>query len=54
MASAGVQNINDLKTNYDTLSALGMHLGITSYAVTPTPAELQTIHDDILRIVDSV
>ena len=53
MASAGDQNINDLKTNYDKLSTMGMHLGIASYAVTPTPAGLQAIHDDILRIIDS-
>lgn len=54
MATAGVQIIDDLKANYDNLSAMGMHLGIASYAVTPTPAALQTIHDDILRILNTV
>ena len=54
MATAGVQNIDDLKANYDNLSAMGMHLGIASYAVTPTPAALQAIHDDILRILNTV
>lgn len=54
MASAGVQNINDLKSNYDALSAMGMHLGMASYTASPTPAALQAIHDDILRILNSV
>ena len=54
MASAGIQNVVDLKRNYDDLSSMGAHVGASSYVVTPTPAKLQAIHDDILRIYRSV
>ena len=54
MASAGIQNVVDLKRNYDDLSSMGAHVGVSSYVITPTPAKLQAIHDDILRIYRSV
>ena len=54
MATGGAQNVDDLKTNYNALSAMGAHLGYSSYAVTPTPTALQAIHDDILRIYNSI
>lgn len=54
MASGGDQNVIDLKTNYDELSSMGAHVGASSYVVTPTPAKLQAIHDDVLRIYRSV
>ena len=54
MVNGGDQNVIDLKKNYDELSAMGAHVGASSYVVTPTPAKLQAIHDDILRIYRSV
>lgn len=54
MVTGGAQNVEDLKTNYNALSAMGAHLGYSSYAVTPTPTALQAIHDDILRIYNSI
>lgn len=54
MASGGDQNVIDLKTNYDELSSMGAHVGASSYVVTPTPAKLQAIHDDIMRIYRTV
>ena len=54
MASAGIQNIMDLRANYDDLSSMGAHVGASSYVVTPSPVKLQAIHDDILRIYRTV
>jgi energy-coupling factor transporter ATP-binding protein EcfA2 len=54
MANAGDQNVVDLKKNYDDLSAMGVHVGASSYAVTPTIGKLQAIHDEILRIFRTV
>ena len=50
MANAGPNNVRDLKTHYDQLSAIGSHLGYASYSSPPSPATLQSIHDDLLRI----
>lgn len=50
MASAGVDIVRDLKSNYDQLSGMGVHLGTSSYTAPPSPATLQAIHDDIERI----
>lgn len=50
MASAGVNIVRDLKTNYDQLSGMGVHLGTSSYVAPPSPATLMSIHDDIERI----
>jgi energy-coupling factor transporter ATP-binding protein EcfA2 len=50
MASAGVDIVRDLKSNYDQLSGMGVHLGTSSYTAPPSPARLQTVHDDIERI----
>ena len=54
MANAGDQNVVDLKKNYDDLSAMGVHVGASSYAVTPTIGKLQAIHNDIMRIFRTV
>jgi energy-coupling factor transporter ATP-binding protein EcfA2 len=54
MANAGPQNVRDLKANYDTLSGVGVHLGFSSYAAPPSPATLQLIHDEVLRIYRTV
>ena len=54
MASAGVDNVRDLKKSFDQLSGMGIHLGYSSYTTPPTPAKLQDIHDDILRVFRTV
>ena len=47
-----LSNINLLKDHR--INGLSVSAIVTSYVVTPTPAKLQAIHDDILRIYRSV
>ena len=54
MANAGPNNVRDLKANYDQLNGLGCHLGYSSYSSLPSPATLQSIHDNIMRIYRTV
>ena len=55
MADAGNANVWKIKRNYDLLSGMmGIHLGYSAYSTAPSPATLQTIHDDLLNVYSSV
>lgn len=55
MVNAGDANVKEIKRNYNLLSGMtGIHLGYSAYATLPSPATLQTIHDDLLNVYMSV
>lgn len=54
MVNAGDANVREIKGIYDQLSGMGSHLGYSSYAATPSPATLQTIHDDLMTVYRTV
>lgn len=55
MANAGDANVSEIKRNYNLLSGMtGIHLGYSAYATVPSPATLQTIHDDLLNVYRTV
>lgn len=55
MANAGDANVREIKRIYNLLSGMtGIHLGYSAYATVPSPATLQTIHDDLLNVYASV
>lgn len=54
MANATDDNVWKIKRNYDLLSGMGVHLGYSSYATTPSPTTLQNIHDDLMNVYTSV
>jgi len=55
MVNAGDANVKEIKRNYNLLSGMtGIHLGYSAYATLPSPATLQTIHDDLLNVYTTV
>lgn len=54
MASAGSNNVRELKKLHADISGMGIHLSYSSHAVTTNPRKLRKIMNDILRIYQTV
>ena len=50
MASAGPDKVRELKRIYGELSAMGIHVGYSAYAASPSPRVLKRLSDDIMVV----